>query len=203
MSERGLRWPANRPRTPAGQRKYGRFATRHIPHGRSWSQTESVTISQALDRLDDEVERLGGRYPNVTTDVETRLDGRPRSGARKPDDPGVAVYFVLHGEEIVLACDTYTEVAQNIAAIAAHIDATRAIERYGVGTAREMFQAFLALPEPGAKRNWWEVLQVDPGASYEAVRAAYNRLAKERHPDRGGSDAMMAELNAARDEGLA
>jgi phenylpropionate dioxygenase-like ring-hydroxylating dioxygenase large terminal subunit len=31
-----------------------------------------------------------------------------------------------------MPCDRYTRVADNIAAIAAHIDATRAIERHGV-----------------------------------------------------------------------
>jgi len=31
------------------------------------------------------------------------------------------------------------------------------------------------------------------------VQAAYRKLAAERHPNRLGSDAMMAELNAARD----
>jgi curved DNA-binding protein CbpA len=35
-------------------------------------------------------------------------------------------------------------------------------------------------------------------ASREAIEAAYKRLARQRHPDAGGSDALMAELNAAR-----
>ena len=38
-----------------------------------------------------------------------------------------------------------------------------------------------------------------PGASIEAN---FKRLARDRHPDRGGSDAAMAELNAARERAL-
>ena len=34
------------------------------------------------------------------------------------------------------------------------------------------------------------------------VEKAYRRLASLRHPDKGGSDAAMAELNRARDEAL-
>jgi hypothetical protein len=43
------------------------------------------------------------------------------------------------------------------------------------------------------------LLQVSPTASPEDIRTAYRRLATEMHPDRGGSDARLAALNAARD----
>ena len=43
------------------------------------------------------------------------------------------------------------------------------------------------------------LLQVSPSASTEEIRASYRRLAAEMHPDRGGSDAHLAALNAARD----
>lgn len=40
-----------------------------------------------------------------------------------------------------------------------------------------------------------------PDALLKDIEATYRRLAKSRHPDRGGSKAIMAELNAAFDEG--
>lgn len=43
------------------------------------------------------------------------------------------------------------------------------------------------------------LLGVPPGADAETIRAAHRRLAASAHPDRGGSDAAMQELNAARD----
>ena len=43
------------------------------------------------------------------------------------------------------------------------------------------------------------VLGVPPTASADEVAATYRRLAKEWHPDRGGGDERMAEINAAYD----
>ena len=44
-----------------------------------------------------------------------------------------------------------------------------------------------------------EVLGLKAGATEEEIRAAYNRLMKRVHPDRGGSDFFAKQLNAARD----
>jgi DnaJ-like protein len=43
----------------------------------------------------------------------------------------------------------------------------------------------------------YRVLGVSPSDSPEAVRARFRELALERHPDRGGSEAKMRELNLA------
>lgn len=201
MGDQGLRWPQGRPRTAAGSRRYGRFSTSKTTEG-GWRRSDSITVAQALSRLEDELQRLGARYSNLTHDMERRLDGAPRSGAKEPADPGVAVYFDLKGDEIALACDTYTSVAQNIAALAAHIEATRKIERHGVASAREMFHAFLALPAPGVKRSCWDILGLSPTADREAIKAAFRRRAKNLHSDHGGSDDAMAELNVAYQEAL-
>ena len=44
----------------------------------------------------------------------------------------------------------------------------------------------------------YRILGLDPGASLDEVRAAYRRLMKRVHPDLGGSDALAAMLNAAK-----
>lgn len=203
-----LAWPAHRPRTPAVRRRNGQF--KH--QGARWM--ERVTIPVAIRRLQGELDRLGGLYPLVSSNVPTRLDGLPKAGAIRVEDPGVCVYFTLGGEPYALACDTYDDVAQNIAAVAAHIEATRAITRHGVASAAETLQAFSALPPPGpaivTPRNWRQVLGFNPDfpgsrppeTAAEAVRRAWRALAAETHPDKGGSDAAMAELNAARDAAL-
>lgn len=44
------------------------------------------------------------------------------------------------------------------------------------------------------------ILGVGPDASKEDIQAAYSRLMRSVHPDRGGTDGLAAQLNAARDK---
>lgn len=187
-----LAWPQGRPRRPPRQRRRGQFTT----------AGSRVSVAGALKRLAGELDRLGAHLPVISSNVALRLDGLPRSGQSEPEDPGVCVYFQLAGKPHAMPCDTYERVADNIAAVAEHIKATRAIDRYGVATVAEMFSGFQALPAPGAARPWREVMGFPPEATVtlDMVEARYRRLATMRHPDGGGSDAAMAELNAARDQ---
>jgi hypothetical protein len=196
-----LAWPPGRPRRRQHERKAGNFSTSRQDGGNSWRTKRDITITQAMDRLTTEVERLGGRYPLLSADLELRLDGAPRGGQAQPADPGVCLYFSLGGKPMAMACDAYTRVEQNIAALAAHIEATRAIARHGVATAAETLQAFEALPAPfDAVRDWRKIL--GDCDTITGVRDAWRAKAQEAHPDRGGHHAAMAELNAARDAAL-
>jgi hypothetical protein len=193
-----LQWPVGRPRKPAASRKRATF-NRKVSNG-SWHEARELSVADALRRLQDELDRIGARYPVISTNLELRLDGFPRSGQRDPDDPGVALYFDLKGKPHCMPCDTYDRVADNIAAIAKHIEATRAIDRFGVATVSEMFAGFQALPAPGTMRPWREVLGW-PGANLPdegTINILWRDLAKKAHPDAGGSHDLMAELNAAK-----
>ena len=98
---------------------------------------------------------MGSRFwkPVVSTNIETRNDGMPRSDRRDPVDPGVAVYFRANDTDYCMPCDKWNRVADNIAAIAGHIEAIRRIERYGVQTLNDAFSGFVALPASG-DRPW-------------------------------------------------
>lgn len=167
-----LQWPQGRPRRAA--RKEGRFGTSRQRGDYSWRSHSEITVAEALKRLQTEVDRIGGRYAVISTNLETRLDGLPRSGQREPADPGVALYFQLDGKAHCMPCDTYTKVAHNIAAIAAHIEATRAIERHGVASVSEMFAGFVALPPP---KSPWDILGVRPGSSADDINRAWRAKA--------------------------
>jgi hypothetical protein len=181
---------------------FGSVTRRYSNDGQgSWGERGKLTIHAALRRLTDELDRLGARDTEISTNVPTRLDGMPYSDAKEPRDPGVAVYFKRKGQPIAMACDKWDRVADNLAAVAAHIDALRRIERYGVGSLDRAFTGYQALPAPG-HRDWRSVLRIDgkvPETLPEAERI-FATLARERHPDHGGSDEMMAELNAAWDD---
>lgn len=197
-----LAWPAGRPRRSSGQRTNGKFKKRG---GDGW--LNDITVAAAMDRLEAEVTRLGGVNTLLSSNLDVRLDGRPRSDRGNPSDPGVCLYFTLKGRPMAMACDAYYRVADNIAALAAHIEATRAISRYGVATAAETLRAFEALPPPAdvkPKRPWWDVFGVQRDATdEETVKTLFRMKAKSAHPDTGGSAHAMAELNEALKEALA
>jgi hypothetical protein len=197
-----LAWPAGKARTPAHKRERGRFSkqtTRYFGES-SYKAKGELTVAAARDRLQGELERLGAKLPVLSTNLELRLDGLPRSGQRKVEDPGVALYFQLRGKPIALACDKYDTVEANIAAIAAHIDAMRTTERHGVGSLEQMFAGFQALPPGTATAEQrgldWRALLGHP-TTLEQAEATYRRLMKEHHPDTGGRDEVAAALNQA------
>lgn len=204
-----LAWPFGWPRTLAGRRDAAPFHTTTkivYPSGGSGTRRRDITVEAARRRLSDELDKLGAREVILSTNIEMRLDGQPRSNRRDPDDPGIAVYFKRKDQPIVMACDRWDTCAGNIAAIAGHIEAIRRIERYGVGSLDRVFTGYAALPAPGehAKRPWWNVLGFESmPADIETVTISYKSLARRHHPDAGGNSTEMAELTAAMAEARA
>lgn len=201
-----LQWPIGWKRTEPARRAYSRFSTtRRSDYG---PRKDDITVSVAVQRVLLELQRMGVSRDDIviSTNVPVRLDGMPRSDAKRPVDPGAAAYWIdpFNNARRCIAIDLYTTVEGNIAAIAATLDAMRAIERHGGATILERaFTGFTALPAPGAAREWWEVLGVERAAKREDVKAAYRRLASQAHPDKpGGSHERMAELNAAQEKAL-
>ncbi len=200
-----LQWPLSTPRTAAEDRRRA-LSGKADSSTHGWSQKKQLTIAQALRRLTGEIDRYtkSGREwradPSavvVSTNMAVRLDGLPYSNRRAPEDPGVCVYFELDGFPIALPCDTFDRVADNIAAIAGHIEADRKQERYGVGTSSARYAGFKALPETGTGFKWWDILEVSERASHDEIKAAYRRKAKETHPDSGGDSAQFEVVRRA------
>jgi hypothetical protein len=175
--------------------------------GQSWDSRVQITLNDATTRVLAELARMGIDRQDVviSTNLALRLDGLPRSGQAAPRDSGAAVYWQTRkGERRVMAIDQYYKVEENLAAIAATLDAMRAIERHGGAQILDRaFTGFTALPAPAAARNWRDVLGFmrDETVGREELTKVYRRRASEVHPDRaGGSDAAMSELNVALDD---
>ena len=177
-----LTWPAGWPR--ARSRKDAPF---------------KVTPGQAKQEMMEELARLGAKDIIVSTDYPLNRDGSPTMRRVYVSDPGVAVYFKRKGKSVVLACDQYYQMHDNMRAVGKTVEAMRGIERWGASDMLDRaFTGFEALPAP---EQWWEVLGVPMKAMPSEIDAAYRRLAARAHPDTGGSDAAMARLNVARDQG--
>lgn len=201
-----LAWPPGWPRTDHRDRKSAKFSkieTREskVTPGYMITARNDLTIAQATKRVMIELDRLRAGNALLSTNLQLNLDGTPRSTQRKPDDPGAAVYWWAHGESEspkVMAIDIYDTVAGNIAAIAATLEAMRAIERHGGAQVLERaFTGFDALPAP---LKWWEVLKVRRDADIREIRPIYLQLLKIHHPDNGGSQERAAEINRAWEE---
>mgnify|MGYP000042659843 CR=1 FL=1 len=197
-----LSWPVGWPRVVSrGRSDFGRHS-----------------IAQCTDEIVRQLNLLSAKTIVISTNLQLRMDGLPKSNQSAPADPGAAVYFKLKKPSIkgkdgqwrqvftdhVLACDKWGRVEDNLWAIAKHIDAIRGQKRWGVGSIEQAFAGYTALPAAGETSGeaWWQVLGVLPNASADAINQAYRGKARAVHPDTGGSDDAMSRLNVARDTGL-
>lgn len=217
-----LAWPAGWKRTAPSQRRKGRFfnteqrQSSYSP-GNYFRATVEISIADGVTRVREALRKMLGNDADVviSSNLKTRLDGLPASGQRQPDDPGVAVYWrdgrVDGWPQRCMAIDFYQRVEHNLAAIAATLEALRAIERHGGAEILDRaFTGFTALPAPMTGHKPWR--QVFGFADDEAVdelrlEGAYRTARSDAHPDKGGSheeflavqqayEAAMRELRA-------
>ncbi len=187
-----LCWPAGWPR--AGYRREPK------------PMFKNNTFAKARDNLGRQLDLLKAREVILSTSVPLRIDGSPRGDFREClPDPGVAVYFQLKGRAMAMATDAFHKVSDNLRRLSLAIEHLRLLERHGGAQMIERaFTGFAALPDPGKRKTWRDALAFEPGVEIttDLVEARYRDLAMLHHPDRGGSESLMAEINAARDEAL-
>lgn len=209
-----LSWPEAWPRFK-GVRKDARFG-KEVQHP-NYKGRGDITMGDAMKRVHYELERLGVDVYNdcvISTNLKINMAGLPRSDQGEPADPGAAIYWQRKqgtgpdstmGPMRVMAIDIYSRTRDNVAAVAATLEAMRKIERHGGAQILDRaFAGFIALPKPSGA-DWWEVLKFNRAGEVitrEAIVARHRELARTRHPDVGGSVQQMAELNRARDQAL-
>lgn len=174
---------------------------------RSKPMFKTVSLTVAVDLVEGEVRKLLGKNRLgetdlvISTNVPLRNDGYPRADYLKSvlRDPGAAIYFNYNREPVVLCCDKWAKIEDNLKAIAVTIEDMRRIERNGVSDfIKRSFSGFKALP---AGPVWWSTLGLTAQPStYSEAMAAYKRLSMTHHPDKGGTVDAMAALNDAIDQ---
>lgn len=211
-----LAWPAGWKRTLPQLRRGARFSKGEreyssAPGGGSWMRKRQVTVADGCDRIMAALRKMGFNSWNVvvSTNVPTSRSGMPRSSAREPEDPGAAVYWRKDDADRrnCMAIDQYDRVADNLAAIAATLEAMAAIERHGgAEILNRAFTGFTALPGPGqTSRGWRSVFGWPEGenVSRMALEGAYRTARSENHPDKGGSAEAFQEVQRAYEQAKA
>ncbi len=188
-----LCWPAGWPRE-------------HRRRAPKSSDPITQSFAWARDRLCAELDRLGATETILSTNVPLNISGQPRGDFRDIlPDPGVAVYFRLKDKPLTMAADCFDRVSSNLHRLALALAYLRGLERHGGGVMLERaFTGFMALPDPNRRKTWHEALGIEPGVvlTVEVIEGRFRDLLLRHHPDRGGSESLMAEINVARDEAL-
>lgn len=182
-----LQWPQGVARTPENRRVRSPFRT---------------SYAGAIDNV---VRSLHGfqKDSGLRIDNPVLSSSRDLMGRLLDNDPGAAAWFQMDGQWVAFGVDRFPDPAANIQAIHHILEARRTELRYGgLAIVRQTFKSFVALPAP-AGSHWSDVLGIGRNASREAIETAYRQLAKEHHPDAGGSSEQMARINAAKAAALA
>lgn len=166
--------------------------------------------------------RFGARMSTVQNALKKVMDAM---GAVKyewtiENGVGVRIMFVLRSgdmqREYHYISDYFNNMNDNLRAAQKSItDIWRVHEDYRIRTSESesMIETLLAgfralpheqtllkaLPDP-EKRQAWEILGVDRHASKTDVRDAFNRMAKDHHPDKGGNPDEFIRIKQARDD---
>lgn len=186
-----LEWPEGWPRTKDVDRKWSLAGGR--ARNKGWNA--------ALAELHDELRRLGATNVVLSTNMPLRRDGLPyaNASAKRIDDTGCAVYFMLNDRAMVMAQDSYELLIDNMRSLRLAINHLRGLNRHGGGHMMERaFSGFEALPAPSAADAWWNVLGVQRDTTVAEAKSAFRAMSFKHHPDRpGGSTDHMARLNQA------
>lgn len=185
-----LQWPPGFPRWK-GARTSGGFRT---------------SFDGAISNVRKSLEAFGKDSGKQVTNpvLSSNVDLNPLTGStgKKPEDPGVAVWLGWDGMQICIPVDRYDSPAANLQAIHHVMEARRVELRHGtLALVRATFAGFKALPAPEGK-HWSDILECGPDATRVVIDQQYKRLARDRHPDNGGSVTAMSELNNARETAL-
>jgi len=162
----------------------------------------SVTLASAINDIEAELEdRLGVDDWRLSTAAPHRKkDGRPYADAN-PSDPGAVVRWTMDGEQYAVAADQYDDLRDNVRAIGLYISEKRKMNNRPVHTGQDEF-ATAQLPSGdedvivagdggdtiASTMAPHEVLEVDPNASDDVVKAVARRKAANAHPDNDDGD---------------
>lgn len=165
-----------------------------------------TTFGQTEELLFRELKMLGAKNAVMEVDLQEsqiRLDGRPKSGARKPETPAVAIAFDTDKGSMRFATDRFYNWEHNVRAIALGMEALRKIERYGIANSDQQYTGWRQLEAKGqssidAEATIFALARTELDEPGFTVKQAYRRAVRYVHPDvNAGAQADWDRLQAA------
>ncbi len=180
-----LAWPPGRARTAPDRRERGRYTLRGF--------------ADAMGTVEKEVARWQKMSRNARI-VDWQLTSYQAGRAQIHTDPGAAMWFTLAGNDVtggaslmVLACDRFLELPQNVRALSLTMERLRLVDEIGAYSIVAAVEGAKALPPPQSDRAWRDVLGIGTNAPLLVAEAAYRTLAKAA----GEGSPQLVELNLA------
>ncbi len=159
--------------------------------------TKTYSISTQVS-WDDTLRDLGETFRKWDIYEWTVAPVRPRARANayQTDEERMVTLIYTHGSgrDVRLAMGKQARAQDNLRVLYLATEALRMNEARGIGDV--IADAYLQLAPP-SHVDPWELLGIRPDADIEIVHAAYKAKAKSAHPDAGGSDEAMKEINDA------
>lgn len=144
-----------------------------------------------MKELAETFEKWGVKEWDTNYPKGARLEGYHQS----EEDRTVRLTYQKNGKPINLTMGKQARAVDNLRVLYLSVEAMRMNEKRGISDVIE--SAYLQLAAPVQERSPWEVLGIFEGSPLEVAEAVYRAKAKQIHPDAGGSEQKMKELNKA------
>lgn len=191
---------------------------RPMPTSPSWRSTGRTSIrpthKKAMMAIRRELSAIGATHVVIEAGFrpdQIRDDGYPYSNER-PSHPTIRISFRREGSHpMCMTSGGYADWHYNVYLIALTLEALRAVDRYGCTQGGEQYEGWSQLPPaaepPPRKASEWksvtaawlwmgELCGKPLGTPLDVL---YRECAKIAHPDRGGTNELMAKVTRARD----
>lgn len=149
---------------------------------------------KTLGLLKHEIRLLGGDNIVIGAlfrEVDLRVDGFPRSGARMPPHPGIEISFDSRHGRLVYASDACRHWEDNVRSIALGLEALRAVDRHGISRQGQQYAGWKQLESGGPS--------IDRGRDLIRQHGSVRAALMATHPDQGGNPRDFADVQAARE----
>lgn len=185
------------------------------PAGVQSARRSNPNWSKAFNLLRYELRRIDARDVVIEAGyapTQIRNDGIPYSNA-KPEHHQVRISFTRNDVAMSFFQGGFNALEYNVWLIAMTLESLRAVARYGCTQSDQQYAGWAQLPPGSTPIAGGEFANVEDAMRFLSgvgdgvvlsvmprdLDVVYRAAARRAHPDKGGSDELMAKVNRAKD----